>query len=337
MKLLLKHKIYLATFILATLFSCNKTEEKSGFTITATIENASGTAKLLKLNLVNNETIVVDSTNIENGKFTFKGNVESPYFHTVMLNEDRGKRFHFFLENSNINVNGNYNDIENVTISGSKENDIYKSYDYQSIFEKPVAIEIMKKHNNTSFGAFTAFYQFQVNNFPLDSIGFYVNNFSPEVKKSVYFKHLDSLYITLKRVAISQKAPNFSIPNTEQKIVNLSDFKGKYVLIDFWASWCVPCRKANPTLVNLYKNLKDQNFEIISISVDKNRKSWLKAIEDDGLTWTNLSNVKGWDKVSKNYGVKAIPQNFLLNPKGVIIAKNIAEDDMIETVRKLIL
>jgi peroxiredoxin len=126
------------------------------------------------------------------------------------------------------------------------------------------------------------------------------------------------------------------MPNTIGEMVNLSDFKGKYVLLDFWASWCAPCRASNPTLVKTYDKLKNRDFTIIGISVDKNRELWLKAINKDGLTWPNLSNVNGWDEVSNTYGVKAVPQNFLIDPQGIIIDKNIDVDVLYEKLDKIL-
>jgi peroxiredoxin len=140
----------------------------------------------------------------------------------------------------------------------------------------------------------------------------------------------------LRKVAISRPAPGFSIPDTAGKLVDLYDFKGTYVLIDFWASWCAPCRAANPELVEVYGQFSDRGFTIVGISVDESEERWKKAIETDQLPWTNLSNLRGWDSVSETYGVKAIPQNFLLDPDGIIIDKNIETGRLIEKLDNLL-
>jgi peroxiredoxin len=203
------------------------------------------------------------------------------------------------------------------------------------IFDRKKGMEIMLNHPDYSFTAFTAYYQFQLYNIQDDTLSFIMNNFTASVKKSAYYKHLDKLYNTLKKVSISQPAPNFKIPDVAGNLVGLEDFRGKYVLIDFWASWCAPCRASNPALVEVYNTFKDKNFTIVGISIDRKKDRWLKAINTDKLPWTNLSNLKGWDEVSTIYGVKAIPQNFLLDPDGIIIDKNIEPDILIEKLNKI--
>jgi thiol-disulfide isomerase/thioredoxin len=119
-------------------------------------------------------------------------------------------------------------------------------------------------------------------------------------------------------------APEFSQISPEGTPIQLSDFKGKYVLLDFWASWCGPCRKENPNVVRLYNKYKNQGFEILGISLDQNRERWLQAIQADKLTWKHTSDLKGWsNEVGKLYEISAIPKTFLLDPKGIIIAKDL--------------
>ena len=119
--------------------------------------------------------------------------------------------------------------------------------------------------------------------------------------------------------------------------MSLSDFRGKYVLLDFWASWCPPCRKENPNVVNAFQQYKDKNFTIVGISLDKDKAKWLKAIADDHLTWAHVSDLKYWDsEIPALYGVRGIPANVLLDPNGVIIAKNITGEDLQNTLKEVI-
>lgn len=328
--------LFLLLVTICICYSCqNTTPSSPDFTIKGDIDGLDdGTATLMRLNLVDNETIYVDTVNAQDGKFEISGDIGAPYFHSLMLNNDRGKRLHFFIEKGVMDIKGSYDNLSDATISGSIEDSLLGTYNFNDIFRRDVGMEIMEKYNDKAFAAFTAFYQFQVNQYPMDSMKYYLDNFTGDAKSSVYFSHLDTLYRTLKNVAISSPAPAFSMPDVDGKEVNLEDFKGKYVLLDFWASWCAPCRAANPGFVEAYNEINNPMFEIVGISVDKDKEKWLKAVTDDELPWINLSHTKGWGAVSKMYAVKSVPQNFLLDPNGVILAKNIEPEDLHEVMKK---
>lgn len=340
MKKLRKHNIRIAfhSLLLVIIFaSCNtnKNNNANGYSISGTIDGlTNGKAILSKLDLITNERVDVDTVEIKNNEFTFKGKLESPYIHTIFLNEK--SKIHFFLENSSMKIKANINDLENAIITGSKEDSLFRSYKTNDIFDRKKGMEIMLKYPDYSFAAFTAYYQFQIHNIHIDTMDIIVNSFKEPITQSDYYKHLKQIHTTLKRVSISQPAPNFTIPNTKNEAVSLNDFKGKFVLLDFWASWCAPCRAANPGLVETYHRFSKNNFTIVGISVDKDRERWIKAIETDKLPWTNLSNLDGWDEVSTTYGVKAVPQNFLLDPDGIIIAKNIEKEDLVKKLENIL-
>jgi peroxiredoxin len=125
-------------------------------------------------------------------------------------------------------------------------------------------------------------------------------------------------------IKVGQIAPDFTLPDPSGKMISLSSFRGKFVLVDFWASWCGPCRQENPNVVKAYQQYKGKNFTILGVSLDKTKDKWQEAIKADGLAWSHVSDLKFWDSsVVPLYGLNAIPTNFLLDPQGKVIASNL--------------
>lgn len=138
---------------------------------------------------------------------------------------------------------------------------------------------------------------------------------------------------------IGAQAPDFTQNDVNDKLVSLSDFRGQYVLLDFWASWCGPCRGENPHVVAAYEKFKNKNFTVLGVSLDQNGKkeNWLKAIEEDKLTWTNVSDLKFWkNEAALLYGVRAVPQNFLIGPDGKILGKNLRGKELSAKLEQLL-
>lgn len=155
------------------------------------------------------------------------------------------------------------------------------------------------------------------------------NTLSKTVQKSNEGKEFKVYLEALSTVEIGKQAPEFTQNDTTGTPVKLSDFRGKFVLLDFWASWCPDCRVQSPDLVKTYAIFKDKNFEILGISFDRDRNSWIKAIHTDKLHWKHVSDLKRWQNdVGTLYGVKAIPQNVLIDPTGKIIARNLHGEDL---------
>lgn len=165
------------------------------------------------------------------------------------------------------------------------------------------------------------------------------NKFSAAVKATDLGKNIAQTIDAAKKTGVGQMAMDFTQNDVNDKPVKLSDFRGKYVLLDFWASWCGPCRGENPNVVKAYNAYKDKNFTVLGVSLDNpgKKEDWLKAIEKDGLTWTHVSDLKGWENAaSKMYGVRGIPANYLIDPTGKIVAKNVRGEELQKKLAELL-
>jgi peroxiredoxin len=164
------------------------------------------------------------------------------------------------------------------------------------------------------------------------------NSLSTSVRNSKEGAEYADKLLKIKETSIGADALNFTMPDNFGKMVSLNAFRGKYVLLDFWASWCAPCRAENPDLVKVYNKYKKSKFTIISVSLDlyEAKDQWLEAIATDHLTWTQLSDLKGWKNTAAQlYAIGSIPQNFLISPAGKIVAKNISGQELEDILVKL--
>jgi peroxiredoxin len=163
------------------------------------------------------------------------------------------------------------------------------------------------------------------------------DSMSAPVKNTFFGKEVGKLVTAGKATAIGATAPNFTQNDAAGKPVNLADFRGKYVLVDFWASWCQPCRRENPNVVKAYDRFKSKNFTILGVSLDQDRDKWLQAIAADKLAWNHVSDLQYWGNAAAvQYNVRSIPANFLLDPNGVIIAKNLRGEELEEKLAGMI-
>ncbi len=356
-------------FVLALTFShalTGQTSDKKSFEIAVTVENLKVPAKLI-LTLREISQWVEYTSESKEGRFILSGMVKEPSFAYLVMkygNEvDRSPRLgnicKLFIENSSIKIHAK-DSLRSATIQGGpveKElemlNGMMRNWESKKVAaveekETTAALEQEKKKLITQFveqhpNSFVSLYALQ--NYSMDGsftidageVGPLFKLLTPQIRNTLSGKALNRDIVTAQRTAMGSQAPDFVQQDTLGRPVGLSSFRGKYVLIDFWASWCKPCRAQNPALVKTYLANKGRNFTILGISLDNNKSNWLKAIRKDQLAWTHLSDLKFWkNEVALLYGVKTVPQNYLIDPTGKIIGKNIRIDELSSRLKEIL-
>ncbi len=314
----------------------NKTPANVGFEVSGHLDNlANSTVYLMKAGDYLGYTFEpIDTTKVVDGEFSFSGKVDFPemYYLTTENNES----FSFFIENSKIHIEGNINELDSVEINGSTHQDrlvgIQKHLD--SLDNEEEKLEYINKVIHDDNESAIAPYLILVHIFNLatyeELMSFY-SQLSPELNQHRYTRRIKNQLNILESVKVGKIAPDFVLKDTSGNNIKLSSFKGSFVLIDFWASWCAPCRKENPAMIELYDELKRQDipFEIIGVAADFVEARWKKAIKKDQLPWINVSDVKGFDGIAlKLFGIKSIPYTVLLDKDGKIVMKGLTGEEL---------
>ena len=317
--------------------------------------------------------VTIDSAMALKGSFKMKGGaVRYPEMVLLTAAETR-LRTSFYLENSEITITGKLDSLYAAEITGSKSHDEYKGLvesskvlndrytslynEYQIASQKgdTASASRLEKEALSLEKEMTALQKDFIRNNPAsfvapsiltslsyemegDEIESFINAMDTAVANTDMIKDLKERVVKMKSVAIGQKAPDFTLNDPEGNPVSLYSKLGpKLLLVDFWAAWCGPCRRENPNVVKVYNEFNKKGFDVFGVSLDQKRDDWVRAIADDKLTWTHVSDLQYWNSAAAGlYAVNSIPANFLLDENGVIIAKNLREQALYDTVKELL-
>ncbi|GHT24154.1 thiol:disulfide interchange protein [Bacteroidia bacterium] len=312
-------KVFLISAAVIVTFGCNR----YNLSVKGTVEgDAAGKVYLHKFD--NKMYRLLDSTEVVDGAFAIKANVELPEIYA--LSYGTKSPYLIFMDGNPVTVQLNA-DPQKTVVSGSLLQDEYEQI--KSTLDGLNIKEYITRHPTSLVSAYVL-YRFFSYRLSVEELRHNVSLLDASLQNTPYVNTVNELIKVYESVAIGKTAPDFTENDATGKPVKLSDFYGKsYILLDFWASWCPPCRAENPNIVALYEQYKDKGFNILGVSLDKAKDRWLKGIADDHLTWTHVSDLQYWNSAAaKLYGVRAIPSNFLLDKNGVIIGKNLRGDDL---------
>jgi len=360
---------FLLAVIVTGIFTACQTSTKQ-FNITGDILGLDEGSAVIKRR-VSGDWITLDSTRITSGKFELSGTMDIPEMCYIFVS-DTLSPIRVFLENSNITISARMDSITYANITGSgiqykldsyndqmqESNDqlseIYMEYrkadkvgdekkmaeldvkfDEISNKQKEASMAYVKANSSSPIASYLTWGTL-VYDLSLEEMIELSDSFDPSLSESIYVKQLNEHIAIQKKVAVGQPLTDIVLADTTGIDFALSNLKGNVILVDFWASWCSPCRRENPNVVGIYNDYNEKGFEILGVSFDSNGDAWKEAIVDDELSWYHISDLKGWkSKGAELYGVRSIPHTVLIDRNGNIAAKNLQGDELREKIKEL--
>lgn len=329
----MKKYILLFVTVVAVFLSCNNNTNNNNFKLTGTVEGVDE-GKVYLQRFSNKTFFTIDSAEVVNGKFTISKNLQLPEIYGLTLDTLKSSFLVFFDEGAVTVALDSAQYYRNTKVEGSDLHSLYVEYRAQ----RNVEIDSFIREHPTSLVSAYALYRDFSYRLPPEVIKSNIQLLDPSLHNTPYVEALEKLIPTLEIVAVGKEAPDFIANDINGNAVKFSDHLGEgYLLLDFWASWCGPCRRENPNVVSAYNKYKDKGFNVFAVSLDKDKEPWLQAIDKDGLAWTNVSDLQFWEsEPAKLYGVRAIPANFLIDKNGFIVAKNLKGEDLHKTLDELL-
>lgn len=337
-------QILFAFLVLTVAFTACTQESDSnpdGYLIKGKIDNFMPKAKVFLGEVSNNRFSVIDTAVVaEDGTFEMTGEVAEKGMGMLRFGPGQNQLM-VVLDNQKIEVDADYKNLNNATFKGSSEtvqlHELIKGIRSRKVNEQYLVNFIDTVKSPLLARIAVGSLNIEKNKESFDRVKERLQKEMPNSKTyQEYTAYLQSLQSVL-NTAVGQVAPNIELPSPDGDNIDLASLKGKVVLVDFWASWCRPCRRENPNVVRIYEKYKNKGFEVYSVSLDRTKDKWVKAIEQDNLVWPgHVSDLGGWkSSAAALYSVKSIPQTFLLDAEGKIIAKNLRGERLEKKLEEL--
>lgn len=275
--------------------------------------------------------ILVDSAEVDGGKFEFRGFALQTLAYGLTTDKESNNPLVFFLGNEMMKINMS-EEKKTLDIEGSPINTLYQETVGKVGKE---GFDINEFTNANPASALAPYYIMRNLAWGLDlnQLQTLRSKLDKSLDNNLYVRQMDDLIAKKEAVQVGKIAPDFTLPDPDGKPVSLKDFRGKYVLVSFWAGWCPDCRRENPFIVEAYKKYKNKNFTVLGVSIDRNRETWLNTVEKQGLTWTQVSDLKYWQSDVVNlYAIRWVPTGILLDPDGRILNISLNEDELVKNL-----